>query len=81
MIRLSFFSTLLKKSSFLISGMEQFAAQRAGSGKKDRRLSENSALLDAAIMRPTRRADYETTQTESRSSLQSQGGDSSLARR
>jgi hypothetical protein len=54
---------------------------RDGSGKKDKRLSENSALLDAAIMRPSRRADYETTQTESRSSLQSQGGDSSLARR
>ena len=53
---------------------------RVGSGKKDRRLSENSALLDAAIMRPSRRADYETTQTESRSSLQSQGGDSGLAR-
>jgi len=27
MIRLSSFSTLLKKSSFLISGTEQFAAQ------------------------------------------------------
>jgi hypothetical protein len=59
----------------------QFKEYRAGSGKKDRRLSENSALLDVAIMRPSRRADYETTQTESRSSLQGQGGDSSLARR
>jgi hypothetical protein len=37
---------------------------RVGSEKKDRRLSENSSLLDAAIMRPSRRADYEKTQTE-----------------
>jgi hypothetical protein len=48
---------------------------RAGFGKIDRRLSENSALLDAAIMRPPRRAGYETTQTEPRGSLQDQGGD------
>jgi len=53
---------------------------RDGSGKKDKRLSENSALLDAAIIRPTRRAGYETTQTESRGNLQGQGGDSGLAR-
>jgi hypothetical protein len=55
--------------------------KRAGSGKKDRRLSENSALLDALMMRPSRRAGYETTQTESRGNLQGQGGDSGLARR
>ena len=53
----------------------------AGPGKKDKRLSENSALLDAAIMRPSRRAGYETTQTASHSNLQGQGGVSGLARR
>jgi hypothetical protein len=54
---------------------------RAGSGKKDRLLSENSALLDAATTRPPRRAGYETTQTQPYSNLQGQGGDSSLAGR
>jgi len=60
---------------------EAIAAARAGSAKKDRLLSENSALLDAATTRPTRRAGYETTQTQSRSNLQGQGGDSGLAGR
>jgi hypothetical protein len=55
--------------------------ERAGSAKKDRLLSENSALLDAATTRPTRRAGYETTQTQSCSNLQGQGGDSGLAGR
>ncbi len=55
--------------------------QRAGSGKKDRLLSENSALMDASKMRFPRRADNETTQTESRSILQGQGGVSGSERR
>jgi O-glycosyl hydrolase len=66
------------------TGQQQFTASgtyRAGSGKKDRRLSENSALLDALMMRPSRRAGYETTQTEPHRSLQGQGGVSGLARR
>jgi hypothetical protein len=57
------------------------AADRAGSGKKDRRLSENSSLLGATIKRPSRRAGDETTPTESHSSLQGQGGFSGLAYR
>jgi hypothetical protein len=58
-----------RKNLFLGSKKKLLAGLRAGSGKKDRHLSENSALLDAAIMRPSRRAGYETTQTESHSSL------------
>jgi O-antigen/teichoic acid export membrane protein len=52
---------------------------RAGSEKKDGRLSENSALLEAAIMRPSMRTDYQTTQAESRGNIQGQGGDSGPA--
>jgi RNA-directed DNA polymerase len=50
--------------------MRPFVKGIAGSGKKDRRLSENSALLGALIMRSSRRAGYETTPTESHRSLQ-----------
>jgi len=48
--------------------------KRAGFGKKDRLISENSALTNAGTIRLPRRADHETTYTESRSNLQSQGG-------
>lgn len=50
--------------------LAQLQVERAGFGKKDRLLSEDSALMNATNMRYPRRADNETTQTESRSSLQ-----------
>jgi hypothetical protein len=48
----------------------RFFSYRSGSGRKDRRLSENSTLLDALMIRPSGIAGYETSQTESHSSFQ-----------
>ena len=42
-------------------GPTAFTFKRAGFGKKDRLLSENSALINAGTIRLPRRADHETT--------------------